>query len=199
MWILNGVTYWYMQGETIYGFPESFRAIGSGYWLGVPVPVYLMVIVLAAGLVFARMTTWGHQVYAMGANQQAAHLSGVPVNARTSPRVFAQRRNGRHRRRRVSRPFEFSGSRHRRRSCCCPRLRRCWWAARRCSADLGSLIGTLIGATILTLVLNGMNLLVISSNWAATGHGGHRAARGRRGHAPHAAPRRRPRLNARGA
>jgi ribose transport system permease protein len=30
---------------------------------------------------------------------------------------------------------------------------------------LGSLIGTLIGAAILTLVLNGMNLLVISSNW----------------------------------
>ena len=134
MWVLNGVTYWYMQGETIYGFPESFRAIGSGYWLGVPVPVYLMVTVLAAGLVFARMTTWGHQVYAMGANQQAALLSGVPVNARTFLVYSLSGAMGGRRRRGVSRPFEFSGSRYRRRAaaaCDCSGAGRRYVAVRR--------------------------------------------------------------------
>ena len=46
LWILHGITYWFMKGETIHGFPPSFRAIGSGYWLGVPVPVYLMGVFL---------------------------------------------------------------------------------------------------------------------------------------------------------
>ena len=164
MWILNGVTYWYMQGETIYGFPESFRAIGSGYWLGVPVPVYLMVIVLAAGLVFARMTTWGHQVYAMGANQQAAHLSGVPVNARTflvyslsgamggiAGVVYLARLNS---------AEAGIGD-----ALLLPAIAAVLVGGTSLFGGLGSLVGTLIGATILTLVLNGMNLLVISSNW----------------------------------
>lgn len=164
MWVLNGVTYWYMQGETIYGFPESFRAIGSGYWLGVPVPVYLMVIVLAAGLVFARMTTWGHQVYAMGANQQAAHLSGVPVSARTflvyslsgamggvSGVVYLARLNS---------AEAGIGD-----ALLLPAIAAVLVGGTSLFGGLGSLAGTLIGATILTLVLNGMNLLVIDSNW----------------------------------
>lgn len=164
MWVLNGVTYWYMQGDTIYGFPESFRAIGSGYWLGVPVPVYLMVGVLAAGLVFARMTTWGHQVYAMGANQQAALLSGVPVNTRTflvyalsgamggvSGVVYLARLNS---------AEAGIGD-----ALLLPAIAAVLVGGTSLFGGLGSLIGTLIGAAILTLVLNGMNLLVISSNW----------------------------------
>src|SRR5581483_4189132 len=82
LWMLHGTTYWYMGGSTIYGFPERFRAIGSGYWLGVPVPVYLMAAALAAGLVFTRYTIYGREIYAIGANAEAARLSGVPVRAR---------------------------------------------------------------------------------------------------------------------
>jgi ribose transport system permease protein len=42
LWVLNGVTYWYMAGETMHGFPAGFRQIGSGYFLGLPIPVYLV-------------------------------------------------------------------------------------------------------------------------------------------------------------
>ena len=38
LWTLNGVTYWFMGGDTIHGFSPGFRALGSGYWLGVPFP-----------------------------------------------------------------------------------------------------------------------------------------------------------------
>jgi ribose/xylose/arabinose/galactoside ABC-type transport system permease subunit len=44
MWMLTGVTYYYMAGETIHGFPPSFRQLGSGYLLGVPMPVYVMML-----------------------------------------------------------------------------------------------------------------------------------------------------------
>jgi ribose transport system permease protein len=164
MWVLNGVTYWYMQGETIYGLPESFRRIGSGYWLGVPVPVYLMAVVLAAGLVFARLTTWGHQVYAMGANPEVARLSGVPVPARlllvyalsgamagVSGVVYLARLNS---------AEAGIGD-----ALLLPAIAAVLVGGTSLFGGLGSLVGTLIGAAILTLVLNGMNLLVISSNW----------------------------------
>jgi ribose transport system permease protein len=164
MWVLNGLTYWYMQGGTIYGFPETFRQIGSGYWLGVPVPVYLMAIVLAAGVVFTRLTTWGHQVYAMGANPEAARLSGVPVTARlylvyaisggmggVAGVVYLARLNS---------AEAGIGD-----ALLLPAIAAVLVGGTSLFGGLGSVPGTLIGAAMLTLVLNGMNLLVISSNW----------------------------------
>jgi ribose transport system permease protein len=164
MWIVNGVTYWYMQGQTIYGFPEAFRAIGSGYWLGVPVPVFLMAVVMSAGLVFLRRTTYGHEVYATGANQQAARLSGVPVAARlflvytlsgtmggVAGVVYLARLNS---------AEAGIGD-----ALLLPAIAAVLVGGTSLFGGLGSLVGTLIGAGILTLVLNGMNLLVINSNW----------------------------------
>src|SRR5262249_12811077 len=78
-WTLQGVPHWFMKGDTIPGSPPAFRALGSGYWLGVPVPVYLMAAFLAAGVIVAQRTPWGQELYALGANAEAARLSGVPV------------------------------------------------------------------------------------------------------------------------
>ena len=38
LWILHGLTYYFMAGTTINGFEKSFRFIGSGYLYGIPVP-----------------------------------------------------------------------------------------------------------------------------------------------------------------
>lgn len=171
MWILNGATYWYMQGQTVYGFPERFRAIGSGHWLGVPVPVYLMALALAIGWVFARLTVWGHQVYALGANPSAARLSGVPVAARTflvyalsgamggaAGVVYLARLNSAEAG--IGDPLLL------------PAIAAVLVGGTSLFGGSGGLGGTLIGATMLTLVLNGMNLLVISSNWQPLVTGG---------------------------
>jgi len=72
LWVLNGLTYWYMAGETIHGFPPGFRQIGSGYLFGLPIPVYLLLIFLAIGTAFAQRTIWGQEIYAVGANPVAA-------------------------------------------------------------------------------------------------------------------------------
>ena len=79
LWIVQGITYYYMAGQTIYGFPPGFRALGSGYALGIPIPVYLMAGFLLIGGFFAKRTTYGQQIYAIGANSVAARLSGIPV------------------------------------------------------------------------------------------------------------------------
>ena len=40
MWVVQGVAYWFMAGQVIYGFPSSFRFFGSGFLLDVPVPIW---------------------------------------------------------------------------------------------------------------------------------------------------------------
>jgi ribose transport system permease protein len=164
LWILSGITYYYMGGETIHGFPPSFRQLGSGYLFGIPVPAYVMLIFLLLGSWFAQRTVWGQQVYAIGANPVAAYLSGVPVK------------------RRLVMVYTFSGAMAGLASLII--LARINSAQGDIGEDLtlpaiaavliggtslfggsGTVGGTLIGALILTLVVNGMNLLQINASY----------------------------------
>lgn len=164
LWILHGVTYWFMKGETIHGFPTAFRAVGSGYWLGVPIPGYVMLLFLAAGILFAQRTTWGQEIYAIGANPEAARLSGVPVQRRLllvyvlsgamaglASLIFLARLN--------SAEGDIGET------LTLPAIAAVLIGGTSLFGGVGSMLGTLVGAVILTLVLNFMNLLTINANW----------------------------------
>jgi ribose transport system permease protein len=59
---------------------DSFKWLGAGDWLGIPVPVWLLVaITLLAGFILTY-TPFGRQVYAVGDNVEAARLSGINVD-----------------------------------------------------------------------------------------------------------------------
>jgi ribose transport system permease protein len=164
LWVVHGITYWYMAGQTVYDFPEGFRALGSGYLLGLPVPVYLMGACLALGGVFTRHTTYGHEIYAIGANAEAARLSGIPVRARLNlvyglsgamaglaSIVYLARLNSAEAD--IGEPLML------------PAIAAILVGGTSLFGGIGSLSGTLVGAILLTLVLNGMNLLAIGANW----------------------------------
>lgn len=56
-----------------------FRWLGNGRILDVPVPVWLFaVLALAVGFVLTR-TVFGRSIYALGSNEEAARLAGIPV------------------------------------------------------------------------------------------------------------------------
>jgi ribose transport system permease protein len=164
MWILTGVTYYYMAGETIHGFPPAFRQLGSGYLFGVPMPVYVMVLFLLIGALFAQRTIWGQQIYAIGANPVAARLSGVPVERRlvlvytvsgamaglASLIILA----------RINSAQGDIGE-----ELTLPAIAAILVGGTSLFGGFGTVAGTLIGALLLTLVLNGMNLLQINSSW----------------------------------
>jgi len=57
----------------------SFKSIGSGSLLGIANPVWVLVILTAIFAVTLRMTTWGRHLLAVGGNEHAANLTGVPV------------------------------------------------------------------------------------------------------------------------
>lgn len=164
LWIVNGITYKLMSGTTIEGFPPMFRFIGSGYWLGIPVPIYLMLGFFAAGALFANSTTYGRELYSIGANPVAARLSGIPVRARLilvyavcgamaglSGLVYLARLNSAEAD--IGDPMLL------------PAVAAVLVGGTSLFGGLGGLSGTLIGAVIVTLVLNGMNLMSVSTNW----------------------------------
>jgi ribose transport system permease protein len=164
LWVLHGLTYYYMGGETIHGFPPGFRQIGSGYVLGIPVPVYLMLLFLAAGMFLAQRTTYGQEIYAIGANLVAARLSGIPVTRRLilvymvagamaglASLVFLARLN--------SAEGDIGET------LTLPAIAAVLIGGTSLFGGVGTVFGTFVGALLLTLVLNGMNLLDVNASW----------------------------------
>lgn len=84
MTLLRGVTMVYTDGRPIStGFTntaDAFAWFGTGYALGIPVPVWLMVIVFAAAWYLLNHTRFGRYVYALGGNESATRLSGINVD-----------------------------------------------------------------------------------------------------------------------
>jgi ribose transport system permease protein len=164
LWILHGVTYWFMNGETLHGFPPAFRALGSGYFLGVPVPVYLMLGVLLAGTVLTQYTTWGQEVYATGANTESAALSGVPVfNRRLAVYAASGLMGGLASLVFLARLNSAEGDMGE--SLTLQAIAAVLIGGTSLFGGTGTLVGTLVGGLILTVVLNGMNILGVSANW----------------------------------
>ncbi len=84
MTLLRGVTMVYTDGRPIStGFTDTadaFAWFGTEYVLGIPVPVWLMVIVFAAVWYLLNHTRFGRYVYASGGNEAATRLSGINVD-----------------------------------------------------------------------------------------------------------------------
>jgi ribose transport system permease protein len=57
----------------------EFQWIGLGRWFGVPVQVVIMLIMVAAAVWTLRSSLFGRHILAVGGNERAARLSGVPV------------------------------------------------------------------------------------------------------------------------
>ncbi len=58
---------------------ESFAWLGQGHFLHIPVPVWIFVFVVVAAVFVLRFTAFGRNVYAVGSNPEAARLSGIDV------------------------------------------------------------------------------------------------------------------------
>lgn len=84
MTLLRGVTMVYTEGRPIStGFTDTadaFAWFGTGYALGIPVPVWMMVVVFAAVWYLLNHTRFGRYIYAVGGNESATRLSGIDVD-----------------------------------------------------------------------------------------------------------------------
>ncbi len=78
MMILQGSVFLYSR-EAVQNMHQqpAFTAISTGYVGPVPVPVIIAAVVFVAAFIVLRYTTLGRYIYAVGANQKAARLSGI--------------------------------------------------------------------------------------------------------------------------
>lgn len=80
MSILRGLNIQIMHGEWIVGLPQRFWLLGNLRVLGVPLPVWITIVVAVVFIILIRNTNFGRDLYAIGGNLNAAKLSGINVN-----------------------------------------------------------------------------------------------------------------------
>jgi ribose transport system permease protein len=77
--VYRGLSLVITKGLPIVKFEGSFRFIGQGAIAGIPVPVIIMVIVVIVMQLILSRTAFGAYIYAVGGNEEAARLSGIKV------------------------------------------------------------------------------------------------------------------------
>jgi len=80
MAIARGGTLVYTDGRPITGLPSSFAFLGRGYIGNVPFPIILMLIIFILAYIVLKLTRFGRYVYATGGNINAARASGIKVD-----------------------------------------------------------------------------------------------------------------------
>lgn len=77
--IARGLTMLWTGGFPITRLGDSFDFIGSGHWLGLPMPVWISAALVALFILAMKRTRFGRHVYAVGGSEKAARLSGLNV------------------------------------------------------------------------------------------------------------------------
>jgi ribose transport system permease protein len=162
MSVARGTALMLAGGRPISGFSESFRVLATGHLLGVPLPVVLMLAVYALAHLALTRTVLGRYTYAIGGNEEAAVLAGVNVRAyktavygvsgllsATTALLLVARLNS-------AQPiagimYELDA------------IAAVVIGGASLLGGSGSVIGTLIGALIMSVLRNGLNLLGVSS------------------------------------
>ncbi|HLR11327.1 MAG TPA: ribose ABC transporter permease [Sporosarcina sp.] len=82
MTIYRGLTLVYTEGKPISGLGDSlsFQLLGKGYFFGIPVPIVTMLLAFGVLYFILKKTTFGRRVYAVGGNEEASKLSGIRVD-----------------------------------------------------------------------------------------------------------------------
>ena len=79
MSVVRGAALMFTEGRPISGFSEGFRSIATGEILRIPAPVVIMIVVYVIAHFVLKRTKLGRYTYAIGGNEEAALLSGINV------------------------------------------------------------------------------------------------------------------------
>lgn len=167
MTIFRGATLVYTNGNPITkGLSDTFlfQFLGQGYIVGIPFPVIIMFIVFIVLYVLLHKTAFGKSVYAIGGNEKAAYISGVKLNkvkiiiysisgmmASISGLIITSR---------LSSAQPTAGASYEMDAIAAVVL-----GGTSLSGGKGRILGTLIGALIIGVLNNGLNIISVSAFW----------------------------------
>lgn len=161
MTVFRGVTYVYTDGTPISGLGTNFTFIGNGTILGIPLPVIIIVIVALIAWYVLTQTRYGRYVYAVGGNEDSSRLSGINTDkikalvyvlsgaAAALSAIVVTSRIG------SASPNAGSGFE-------LDAIAAVVLGGTSLSGGEGSLTGTIIGAMIIGVLNNGLNLMNVS-------------------------------------
>lgn len=75
----RGLALAYTDGKPITGLPPGFRFLGNGYFGPIPMPIVIAFIVFTVAYIALSQMKFGEYIYAIGNNENAARLCGIPV------------------------------------------------------------------------------------------------------------------------
>jgi simple sugar transport system permease protein len=78
--LLAGIQVGLVSGRTVYHLPDEFIYLGSQYLLGVPVSVWVTVLIFLVAALVLRYHRVGRAIYAIGGNTEAARAAGIHVD-----------------------------------------------------------------------------------------------------------------------
>lgn len=162
--VARGVALIVSKGEPVTGMPASINAIGSEKFGQVPLAVLVVAgLALIVGVLLRRVT-WGQWIYAIGGNRESARRVGVPVDKVTiSVYVFSGMCAG-------IAAIVVSGQTNSAYPTAGNLLELSAIAAviiggASFFGGRGTVIGTLVGALVLGVIQNGLNLMNVQSSW----------------------------------
>ena len=162
--IWRGVTLVLTRGYPIKITNKDFLALGQGDIMGIPMQFVFLILVTVVYTIMLRSTPLGRYIYAIGHNVTAARLAGVAVPA-VLTFVYVQ----------ATVLFGFGGMIFAARlgqgmpgiafGLELPVIAAAVIGGTSMTGGVGRPIGTIIGAILISLILNAMNMLAISSYW----------------------------------
>ncbi|MGP3779471.1 ABC transporter permease [Halanaerobium saccharolyticum] len=171
MTVARGFTLIYTNGRPISGFDETFRFLGAGYIGAIPVPVIIMFLLLIVIYILLKKTPLGRYIYAIGGNEKATKLSGINTDkikiavyalngflAAVSGIILTSRLNS-------AQPMAGEGYE-------LDAIAAVVLGGTSLSGGSGTVIGTIVGALIIAVLNNGLNLLNVSSFYQLVAKGG---------------------------
>jgi ribose transport system permease protein len=82
--VIRGADVALTRGYPVTGIDPIIKQLGQGYFLGIPMPVIIMLVLAGIMAWVMTRTVFGRQIYAIGGNEEAARLSGVKVKTVTA-------------------------------------------------------------------------------------------------------------------
>jgi len=80
---IRGVAYIITDGRSVASSNKTFTSMGNGYFLGIPIPIYILAVVMIIVSIILYKTKFGRRMYAIGGNPTAAKYTGINIKGIT--------------------------------------------------------------------------------------------------------------------